>query len=176
MSSATLWQLVSDTALWKTGAVAFALGMGGGLAHALVVPPSADAPVESRRQRAARILTSMLVGGVAALASIFLLDHDDPFAFVSGALIAGFAGQTVLASLEARLMLSIARREQATLTRERDDAVAAADLVLGGPAPPAARVASVTPTADQVERARELLSRVRRSAPPAPTTTSGVPS
>jgi len=86
---------------WAAIAIAFAAGMLGGLAHKLAADENDKMP----------LLSYLLVGGVSALAALFVISRDDPYKFFGACVAAGFAGKAVLSAMQARLEASVAKAE-----------------------------------------------------------------
>lgn len=175
MDTNKLWELIGDARLWGLCAVAFTLGGVGGFIQSVVSLPSAE---DFKRDWWKRVL----IGAIAAVAVIYITNPDDATEFIGGSLVAGYAGQAILGALETRAKLAATREVAATerklavqsheveqVTRERDAAAEAADLLMretpGAPSASAAGGDTAMPA--HVERAARLLRSVRRAAPAA---------
>lgn len=108
------WQLAA------TIAMALALGaIGGSIPRRIGPSKQKDFDETVENTRAARVQRA-LVGAVAAAAVLFVTDIATPLQLICGSLVAGYAGNAVMESLEARLVAVLAEREvRATNARLR---------------------------------------------------------
>jgi hypothetical protein len=98
--------LINDLWTWQFFAklgIALLCGMLGGLV------PHADSPAQSPQRKVQ--LRQGFVGAIAAAAILFVADPHTPTQLVSGSLVAGYAGNAVLAGLSARITATLAERD-----------------------------------------------------------------
>jgi len=122
------WQLVVVCLL------AFALGAAGGLMHggdrkppdkrnrsggeSPQMPDGESPPAPNGESRPANWWRRALIGGVAAVAVLYLTNPTTGVALIGGSIAAGYAGQAVLAGLEARTIAALARQDAAKARSE----------------------------------------------------------
>ncbi len=121
------WQLAVVCAL------AFALGALGGVIHDRTAP--AAPPADGSAPPALRVPAwrRALVGGVAAVAILYLTHPDGGVALAGGSIAAGYAGQAVLAALESRVVASLAQAQVAERTSDLKDTLAAHAVIAEPP-------------------------------------------
>jgi hypothetical protein len=119
MDTDKLLSALINLQLWLLLLAAFVLGAIGALAHRASQDPPSEGQPRSGWSRDA------LVGGVAAVAILYVSSPPTGIALIGGSLVAGYAGKLVLAGLEARVTATIAQREAArndlTARRARQD-------------------------------------------------------
>jgi hypothetical protein len=127
MESIALWDLLGEWQLWAVCAVSFALGALGGLLHlgAVKPPPEGDAPPP----KPTPWWRHVLVGGAAAVAVLYVATPETGIALVGGSIVAGYAGEAILAGLEARARLALAQQEVVETRRDVHEAVDALEEV-----------------------------------------------
>jgi|GEM_PF-3689535 len=153
MDDPKLWSEIGNAHVWILCGICFGLGAIGGFIQAI----GAEPPIKLREEWWKRLL----VGGVAAVAVLYVTDPDRSYEIIAGSLVAGFAGQALLAALAARLLLDTAQKrtaeakqelrvkaeeagdakqelrarveEMRTTARDRDTAIEAATLLLDEP-------------------------------------------
>lgn len=147
--------------LWLVLAAAFALGMIGALTHRWTQDPPPSYP--AGRDAA--------LGGIAAVAILYVTAPASAITFIGGSLVAGYAAKVVLSGLEARLTAAIALRDaadhQLAARRTRDDLGRLAARVAAVPATPESSSTAQSPgqspapsaIADVQRLARELQTK-----------------
>lgn len=107
MDITKLWGLIDDWRLWAVCGIAFGLGALGGVIRALTAEPPPDPPPPRRDPRwaAARLF---FVGGIAAVAVMYVTLPESAMALIGGSLVAGYAGKAILDALESRAKLAAA--------------------------------------------------------------------
>ena len=124
MNLDTLWSTLIDAHLWAIIAGAAALGALGAALHPPVTvadpPPAGEELARGIRSRA----WDLLAGAVAAIAILYVTDPRTGVALIGGSLVAGFAANIVLSSLQARLVAALAvatASERARIAGQRVD-------------------------------------------------------
>jgi hypothetical protein len=121
-----------ETLTWQLAVVcglAFVLGMIGGAIHDRTPPPASDgtaSPAVAGWRRA-------LVGGVAAVAILYLTHPETGVELAGGSLAAGYAGQAVLAALESRALALLAQAKAVEATRDVKASLAASATLIDRP-------------------------------------------
>lgn len=142
--------------LWLLLLAAFALGAIGALAHRASQDPPTDGQPRGGWSRDA------LVGGVAAVAILYVSSPPTGIALIGGSLVAGYAGKLILAGLEARVTATLAQREAVrndlSARHARQDLDRLATRIATLPAEPAAQAAGDT-VAKVQSYARELQAK-----------------
>lgn len=127
----TVWESLKQIDTWSVGAISFALGALGGLAHALGGPEPAgsqDATVVASpsvplaQRPKVDWLRQMVVGAVAAAAALFVMHPVDGLALVSSSLVVGYAGRAVLVALGDKTRIALAEQTTRAVAKERDEA------------------------------------------------------
>jgi hypothetical protein len=137
------------------------LGALGSVAHAMapsVRAAGAPAPAPTAWWRQA------LVGAIAAMAMLWGITPETAIGFVSGSLLAGFAGRTVTGALEARLAATLAQEVAAARGTDLQRALTALESVERElPPPGVAPIASVALSAAAKQTLRELRAKYPRA-------------
>jgi hypothetical protein len=127
MESIALWDLLGEWQLWAVCAVSFALGALGGLLHLGAVKPAPEA--ETPPPKPTPWWRHVLVGGAAAVAVLYVATPETGIALVGGSIVAGYAGEAILAGLESRAKLALAQQEVVETKRDVHEAVEALEDV-----------------------------------------------
>ena len=116
MDSSSVFQSLAVLATWWVVLIAFGIGAFGGLAHYL----GGTAPATP----AAKFtwLREMLVGGVAAVAILFVVHPATGVTLVSSSLIAGYAGRAIMSALEDKAKAVIAQQAAVDAVKRANDA------------------------------------------------------
>lgn len=108
MNIEKLWDLIDNWRLWAVCGIAFGLGAIGGVIRALTT----EAPPDPTPLRAidAKLAVARLffVGGIAAVAVMYVTVPSSAMALIGGSLVAGYAGKAILDALESRAKLAVA--------------------------------------------------------------------
>ena len=88
---------------WEVIAAVSGFGILGGYAHKLTSPPDDKTSLR----------VYLIVGGVAALAVLYVLSPPDGIRLIALSLAAGYAGKAVLDALEARVKIALAQADAA---------------------------------------------------------------
>lgn len=129
------WQLVAVCAL------SFVLGGIGGLMHLAGTgetpppPPATGAPAGTAAPPVRLWIVGIrrfLVGGVAAVAILYITDPKTGIALIGGSIAAGYAGQAVLAGLEARVKAAVAVKDAAETRADLRQLVVDHDTLVEG--------------------------------------------
>lgn len=163
MDVTTLWaDVVGDGHLWALLGVALGLGGLGGVAQAIASTTDRAALKRTWWQRA-------VLGAVAAVAVMYVTTPGSGVAFVSGSVVAGYAGQAILDALAARAKLQVtkeevaeAKQQLAARTKEAAQLAGALDSAVRELTAPAATDAAGAATAHA--RALAVLRAVRGPA------------
>src|SRR5689334_17702621 len=117
MDPSALSKLLGEWQLWVVCGVAFAFGAVGGVINL------GSAPEWWRR---------VVVGGIAAVAVLYITSPETGVALVGGSLAAGYAGQAVLNALQSKVELALTKED----AREAVDALESSLMTpAGGKAP-----------------------------------------
>lgn len=134
MDPEKLSALLLDLHLWTVVLASFLLGMLGALLNA-----GEPAEPTSQQRSAGSKFLDLLAGGVAAVAILYVTDPKTGVALIGGSLVAGYAGKAVLAALQARVLVAVAKKEAQAATaaaidakRTAQAAIAARDLAKQG--------------------------------------------
>lgn len=124
------------TMTWQLGVVCvltFALGSLGGLLHGVGTSGTAAAAAPGpgpTTPPAPSALRRALVGGVAAVAVLYITDPHSGVALIGGSVVAGYAGHAILAGLEARAVAALAQADAAQKGQDLRDALAAHETLV----------------------------------------------
>lgn len=162
MDTDKLLEALVNLRLWLVVVAAGALGAIGALVHRVSQAPPSTLPA-TRPPRVPAWAYSALVGGVAAIAVLYVSNPTTGIALIGGSLVAGYAGNSILAGLEARTTAALAVREAArneTAAKLAREDLAALTSQVAALAPGASTVSGSTDTVAEVQRfARELQSK-----------------
>lgn len=128
MDPEQLWATLS----WQLLAVCvvtLVLGGAGGLVHLMA---SDEAPAPDPRSKRTAAISRFLVGAIAAVATLYLTQPSTGVAFVGGALAAGYAGQAVMAGLEARVKATLSAQDAAQTRADLREVIDQHETIVGG--------------------------------------------
>jgi hypothetical protein len=120
MDPERLAALLLDRDLWMIVLASFALGLVGALLNSGEPYPPAEPPLPPRSGWSKFL--DLLAGGIAAVAVLYLTNPETGVALIGGSLVAGYAGKAVLAALQARVLVAVAKKEAQTAVVAADDA------------------------------------------------------